>query len=108
MVRAIKAAAAGQVQLSPRAAATLVRVIQAPQGAEALTERETEVLRLLARGYCNKEMARMLGISDATVKTHVKNLLAKLGLTSRTQAALYALRIGLATLEAVPAKPCRA
>ena len=96
--RAIKAAAAGQVQLSPQAAARLMREIRVPEyGAEALTERETDVLRLLARGQSNKEIAQTLNISEQTVKTHVSHILNKLGVPSRTQAALYAMRSGLAT-----------
>ncbi len=93
--RAIKAAAAGQVQLSPQAAARLVREVRAPEGPEKLTERETEVLRLLARGYSNREIAGELVIGEKTVKTHVSNVLSKLNVPSRTQAALYAIRIGL-------------
>lgn len=93
--RAIKAAAAGQVQLAPQAAARLLREVRAPDNPETLTERETEVLRLLAEGQANKEIARSLTIGEKTVKTHVSNILAKLGVQSRTQAALYALRIGL-------------
>jgi NarL family two-component system response regulator LiaR len=93
--RAIKAAAAGQVQLSPQAAARLMREVRAPDSPETLTERETEVLRLLARGRANKEIARQLQIGEQTVKTHVSSVLAKLGVHSRTQAALYAARIGL-------------
>lgn len=93
--RAIKAAAAGQVQLSPQAAARLMREVRAPDSPEALTERETEVLRLLAQGRANKEIARDLHIGEQTVKTHVSSVLAKLGVHSRTQAALYAARIGL-------------
>lgn len=93
--RVIKAAAAGQVQLSPQAAERLMREIRAPDSPEKLTEREAEVLRLLAMGKANKEIARALTISETTVKTHVSNILAKLGLSSRTQAALHAVRIGL-------------
>jgi DNA-binding NarL/FixJ family response regulator len=93
--RAIKAAANGQVQLSPQAAARLVREVRLPESPESLTERETEVLRLLAQGQSNKEIARTLVIGEKTVKTHVSNILAKLGVPSRTQAALYAVRIGL-------------
>jgi NarL family two-component system response regulator LiaR len=93
--RAIKAAAAGQVQLSPRAAARLMREVRAPDSPEALTEREIDVLRLLAQGQANKEIARNLTIGEKTVKTHVSNILAKLGVPSRTQAALYAVRVGL-------------
>ena len=95
LCRAIKAAAAGQVQLSPEAAARLMREVRAPDSPETLTERETEVLRLLAAGKANKEIARALTIGEKTVKTHVSNILAKLGVQSRTQAALHAARIGL-------------
>ncbi|RIK45991.1 MAG: DNA-binding response regulator [Chloroflexi bacterium] len=97
--RAIKAAAAGQVQLSPQAAARLLREVRAPDSPETLTEREAEVLRLLARGKANKEIAADLHIGEKTVKTHVSNILAKLGVQSRTQAALYATRIGLVQAE---------
>jgi two-component system, NarL family, response regulator LiaR len=100
LCRAIKAAAAGQVQLSPQAAARLMREVRAPESPEPLSERETDVLRLLARGQSNKEIAQSLTLSEKTVKTHVSNILAKLGVPSRTQAALYAVRIGL-----VPANP---
>jgi DNA-binding NarL/FixJ family response regulator len=104
--RAIKAAAAGQVQLSPEASALLLREVRAPARplVEALTERETDVLRLLAEGRANKEIARELGVVEDTVKTHVRHILAKLGVQSRTQAALYAARTGLATW-ADPAPP---
>jgi DNA-binding NarL/FixJ family response regulator len=95
LIRAIKAAAAGQVQLSPKAAARLMREVRAPESPEALTDRETEVLRLLAKGLSNKEIANTLVIGEKTVKTHVSNILSKLGLSSRTQAALHAARIGL-------------
>ena len=101
--RAIKAAAAGQVQLAPEAAARLLREVRAPESPEALTEREVDVLRLLARGLANKEIARDLGIGEATVKSHVKHVLAKLGVQSRTQAALHAVRIGLVAPERVGA-----
>jgi NarL family two-component system response regulator LiaR len=66
---------------------------------EALTEREVEVLRLVARGWSNQSIANELTISEATVRTHVSHILAKLDLASRTQAALYALRKGWASLE---------
>lgn len=95
LIRAIKAAAAGQVQLSPKAAARLLREVRAPENPEVLTERETEVLRLLGGGQSNKEIAQTLVIGEKTVKTHVSNILAKLNVRSRTQAALYATRIGL-------------
>jgi DNA-binding NarL/FixJ family response regulator len=93
--RAIKSAAAGQVYLSPEAAARLVREVKIPGNPESLTERETDVLRLVARGKANKEIARKLGIREQTVKTHVSNILGKLQLQSRTQAALYAVDRGL-------------
>jgi two-component system, NarL family, response regulator LiaR len=95
LIRSIKAAAEGQVQLSPQAAARLMREVRAPESPEALTERETEVLRLLAQGQSNKEIARGLSIGEKTVKTHVSSILGKLNVSSRTQAALYAVRIGL-------------
>jgi two-component system, NarL family, response regulator LiaR len=95
LCQAIKAAAAGQVQLTPRAAARLMQAVSSPQTPEELTERETEVLRLLAQGQSNKQIARNLQIGEKTVKTHVSNILSKLSVQSRTQATLYAIRIGL-------------
>ncbi len=92
LCQAIRAAAAGQVQLSPQAAARLLEEMRSPQSPERLTERETEVLRLVARGESNRAIARTLSIAEKTVKTHVSNLLSKLGLSSRTQAALYAVQ----------------
>jgi DNA-binding NarL/FixJ family response regulator len=99
LCRAIKAAAAGQVQLSPQAAARLMREVRAPESPETLTERETDVLRLLAEGLANKEIALKLSIGEKTVKTHVSNVLLKLNVRSRTQAALYAAQIGLASIK---------
>lgn len=97
--RAIKAAAAGQVQLTPQASAYLMREVRTPEAKEALTEREREVLLLLAQGYSNKDIGRDLQIADDTVKTHVKHILAKLGVQSRTQAVLGAMRLGLVSGE---------
>jgi len=97
--RAIKAAAAGQVQLSPQASAYLMRELRTPETIEALTEREMEVLNLLVQGYSNKEVARALQIAEDTVKVHVKHILARLGVQSRTQAVLYAIRLGLVSTE---------
>jgi NarL family two-component system response regulator LiaR len=99
LVQAIKAAAAGQVQLSPQVAARLVQDVRVPESPESLTKRETEVLRLLAQGKANKEIAAALVIGAKTVKTHVSNILGKLGVPSRTQAALYAVRLGLVSLD---------
>jgi NarL family two-component system response regulator LiaR len=98
--RAIKAAAAGQVQLSPQAAARLMREVRTPDppSLSELTEREGDVLRLIAQGKANKEIAMDLVIGEKTVKTHVSNILMKLGVQSRTQAALYAAQNGLAEL----------
>jgi DNA-binding NarL/FixJ family response regulator len=98
---AIRAAAAGEVRLSPEVAARLMREVGSPASPETLTDRETEVLRVLARGLSNSEIAGELFISEATVKTHVSSILAKLELPSRTRAALYALKIGLITLDDV-------
>ncbi|MDQ7844412.1 MAG: response regulator transcription factor [Armatimonadota bacterium] len=92
---AIRAAAEDRVQLAPEAAARLVREVRAPDSPETLTDRETDVLRLVAEGKANKEIAQRLGIGEKTVKTHVSNILAKLGVQSRTQAALHAARIGM-------------
>lgn len=95
LLKAIKAAAAGQVQFSPQASAYLVREVRMPETTEMLTERETEVLQLLAQGRSNKEIARDLHVVEDTVKVHVKHILAKLGVQSRTQAVLCAMRLGL-------------
>ena len=100
LCRAIKAAAHGQVQIEPKWRLGCSREVRAPENVEALTERETEVLRLLARGFSNKEMAQTLGIGEKTVKTHVSSVLSKLGVSSRTQAALHAVRIGLGPSQA--------
>lgn len=96
---AIKGAAAGQVQLVPEAAARLMREMRAPEKPEALTSRETEVLMLLARGKANKQIARELFVEEKTVKAHVSSILKKLGVSSRTQAALHAVRGGLVSLD---------
>lgn len=90
--RAIKAAAEGRVQLSPQAALWLMREVRAPDQMERLTTREADVLQLLAQGLANKEIAHKLGIGETTVKSHVRHILSKLGVLSRTQAALVAFR----------------
>ena len=94
--RSIKAAAAGQVQLSHQVAARLLREVRTPEHSrEPLTERETDVLTQLALGKSNKEICQALNIGEQTVKTHVSHILEKLGVPSRTQAALFAIRTGL-------------
>jgi NarL family two-component system response regulator LiaR len=93
--RAVRAAVAGQVQLSPAVAARLIRDVRIPGSPPQLTRREEEVLVLLARGRANGQIAHELHIAPQTVKTHVSNILAKLNSQSRTQAALYAMRLGL-------------
>jgi DNA-binding NarL/FixJ family response regulator len=102
LCRAIKAAAAGKVQLSAEAAERLMREVAGPTQPDSLSEREVDVLKLLARGSTNKEIGLALFIEETTVKTHVSNILGKLGVQSRTQAALYAARVGLAELVPQP------
>jgi DNA-binding NarL/FixJ family response regulator len=99
LVRAIRTAHAGQSPLSPAVAARVIdQLAQAgrPRAIDQLTPREREVLRLIAEGLSNKRIARELGVAEKTVKTHVGHVLAKLELSDRTQAALYAVREGLA------------
>jgi two-component system, NarL family, response regulator LiaR len=92
LVRAVRAAARGESVLHPRVAARVLSGLRGDELTEGLTRRELEVLTRLARGDTNREIAAALHISEETVKTHVSNLLAKLQVESRTQAALYALR----------------
>jgi two-component system, NarL family, response regulator LiaR len=96
LLRTIRGAGAGQVALPAQTAA---RMVQLRGGHDVLSHRETEVLYLVARGLANKHIARELGITESTVKTHVSGILAKLGLPSRTQVALYAARTGLIALD---------
>lgn len=99
LFEAVRAAARGEVRLDPRAQQRLVREVRAVPAHDALTDRELEVLRHIAGGATNKGIAQSLDVTEATVKTHVSNLLSKLGLKSRTQAALFALREGLVRRE---------
>ena len=92
----------GEALLHPAIAAKLMAELSEQErrsSDEVLTERELDVLRLLAKGLSNKEIASELFISEKTVKTHVSNILAKLHLADRTQAALYAVRQRLVELE---------
>jgi NarL family two-component system response regulator LiaR len=99
LVRAIRTVHRGEGLLHPAVAARLMEEFAEgtarPAPDEMLTGREREVLTLIARGLPNKLIARELSISEKTVKTHVSSILGKLGLTDRTQAALYAVRVGL-------------
>jgi DNA-binding NarL/FixJ family response regulator len=94
---AVRAAHRGELQLDPAVARRLTasfRVADADDGAGSLTSRELDVLRLLGEGYANKSIAAELGITERTTRAHVSSILAKLGLSSRTQAALWATREG--------------
>jgi DNA-binding NarL/FixJ family response regulator len=95
---AIRAAHRGEVHLDSAIAGRLIRALRAPstpQAGSTLTEREREVLQLVAVGKANKDIAAELNISERTARTHVSSILTKLRLTSRTQAALWAVREGL-------------
>jgi len=91
LIEAVRAVAAGRRYLPPAAAARLVEAM----GAERLTTRELDVLRLLAQGERNREIAQTLGLAEPTVKIHVNNLLRKLEAKDRTEATVIALRRGL-------------
>jgi len=95
---AIRAARRGEVHLDPAIAKQLTRslVDPKPQTVNALTDREREVLALVAKGLSNQQIADTLVISERTARTHVSNILSKLGVASRTQAALLAIREGIA------------
>ncbi len=106
LVQAIHQVHRGEPSLEPSIARkVLLELSQPPKTpltAEPLTEREVDVLRLVAQGRSNRDIADELVITEMTVRTHVSNILSKLHLASRTQAALYALREGLASLDDVP------
>lgn len=107
LVRAIRQVYRGESSLSPPVARKVLqelsRPLDRPPTPNPLTDRELEVLQVVARGLRNQDIAAELMISEATVRTHVSNILGKLHLASRTQAALYALREGLASLKDVDA-----
>ena len=102
LVQAIRQVYRGESSLHPSIAHKLLRELSDPTehapATDALTDRELEVLQLVARGNSNREISELLSISEATVRTHMSRILTKLDLDSRTQAALYALREGLASL----------
>ncbi|RVX46508.1 LuxR family two component transcriptional regulator [Nonomuraea polychroma] len=97
LVQAVRAVHGGQVLLAPEAAEAMLSAGGAPDvpAPVPLTDREREVLALIAAGRSNREIARSLAVAEKTVKTHVSNVLMKLGVQDRTQAALYAVRHGL-------------
>ena len=103
ILNAIREVHQGEISMKPSIAEKLMRELQRPSELppteEPLTEREEEVLKLVAQGLPNGEIAEKLVISERTVRTHVTNILGKLHLANRTQAALYALREGLADLD---------
>jgi NarL family two-component system response regulator LiaR len=105
LIQAIRAAHRGEARLHPDIIRILLEQVawgqpDAPAPGEELTRRELEVVRLVAQGLNNREIARRLVISEKTVKTHVSNALGKLGLADRTQLAVHALQTGLAALPA--------
>jgi DNA-binding NarL/FixJ family response regulator len=95
LVAAIRTVHGGGALLHPKVAARLLQEMSVEAPGADLTPREREVLALIGRGMPNKVIARELSLSEKTVKAHVSNILAKLGVTDRTQAALYAVREGL-------------
>ena len=103
LLQAIRDVHAGESSLHPAIARKLIKELSRPADLppteEPLTEREVEVLSLVAQGMSNQEIADQLVISERTVRTHVSNILDKLHLANRTQAALYALREGIASLD---------
>lgn len=104
LIAAIRDVHQGESSLHPTIARKLIGELSAPSedvstSSELLTVREVEVLKLVAQGYANQDIADKLAVSDRTIAKHVSSILGKLHLTNRTQAALYALREGLATLK---------
>ena len=103
VVRAIRQVHGGESSLHPRIARKLMQELarppEQPPTADPLTDREVEVLRLVAQGKNNRDIAEELSITEGTVRVHVSSILSKLHLASRTQATLYALREGLASLD---------
>jgi NarL family two-component system response regulator LiaR len=103
LVQSIRSVYAGEPALNPSIAWKLLRgmsgVEPAKRSAEELSEREIEVLRLLTKGKTDQEIAQQLVLTDVTIRTHISRILAKLGLKSRVQAALYGIRTGLVSLD---------
>lgn len=108
LVQAIHQVYRGEPSLEPSIARKVLSELSHPPKlqqaltADPLTERELDVLRLVAQGCSNKEIAAQLSVSELTIRTHVSNILGKLHLASRTQAALYALQTGISSLNDIP------
>jgi NarL family two-component system response regulator LiaR len=105
LLEAVRAAARGQSFLDPSVAAAVLHDLVRSRGRNELTEREHDVLRQLALGRTNRQIADALVISEETVKTHVGNILTKLHLEHRSQVALYALKRGLLSLDEIDIEP---
>ncbi|MGK3951357.1 response regulator [Microbacterium sp. I2] len=95
IVAGIRSVAAGQSALSPQVAVRLVERMRRPEASVVLTARETDVLRLVATGHSNKQVATALGIGESTVKTHLLKVFEKLGVADRTRAVTLAMERGL-------------
>jgi DNA-binding NarL/FixJ family response regulator len=95
LVRGVRAAAAGESPFSPKAAAALVARRAEQRQRERLTDRERQVLTLVSQGLANKAIARRLGVSEKTVKAHLTTVFTRIGVTDRTQAAVWALHHGV-------------
>ena len=106
LIRMIHQVYRGELSIHPTIARKVIqelnRPAEEPLTPDPLTEREVEILQMLAQGIENKEIARLLVLREATVRTHVSNILSKLHLANRVQATLYALRKGIATLDKDP------
>lgn len=106
LIRMIHQVYRGELSIHPTIARKVIQELnrphQEPLTPDPLTERELEILQLLAQGVENKEIARRLVLREATVRTHVSNILSKLHLANRVQATLYALRKGIASLDSSP------
>jgi len=106
LVEAIRRVHRGEPSLEPAIARKVLEELSHPdqedRTVDPLTERELDVIRLIAQGLSNKEIAAKIFVAEWTVRTHVSNILAKLQLASRTQAALYAIRSGIASIDDIP------
>ena len=106
LVQAIHQVHRGETSLQPAIARKVLALLstpaQKPPAADPLTVRELDILRLIAQGHSNKEIAKQLTVAEDTVHAHVSNILRKLHLASRTQAALYALKEGIASVNDIP------